>query len=1035
MKWRLKMKTRRIVAFLLAVIMTATVVFQGNYDVGISMVKADTTLINMSECNIMRESSYTYTGEELGTDFYVLYHGAKLSSDCYTYKLTNNINVASSSSSNPPTITVYGVESEGYTGTMSVPFSITAASLADAEVTLTYKFPSELSSKGNYFMSYTKDAYNPPDYTLTYNGITLVEGTDYYMSNNNENTDEYELYGSAYEKVPSSSANGVGTLDFVGMGNFTSEQQSKYYLHKGNISTQVTVTLSEYNYSYDGTAKKPKVTVVDTTSGNELEENYDYTLTYSDNTDPGTAKVTVTGMDRYKSSTSVNFTIAASDVELKDISDATVSIPACTYNGSAQEPAMSVVYDGTTLTKGTDYTVTYSDNTNAGTATAVINGIGKYNGSKTKTFTINKKSLSNVTISATGATYNFNVPAEPTVKVYDNDLKKYLTITTDYTETFSNNLSAGTGVGNVTITAAKNGNYTGTATATYDIAPLDVSSSAVVKAASQDYTGSAVTTSVTVTVGSVTLTENTDYTITYSNNINPGKSAAVNVSFMGNFTGTATGYFTINSTAYNMEDATVSSISSQTYTGSQITPAVAVYYDGQLLTKNTDYTVQYGENINAGTGAGSIVITGDGTTYVGSKTITFDISKANIENCSVSGIYNGATYDYTGSEIKPTVTVLNNNAALSEGTDYTVSYSNNTNETTSAKLTIQGINNYSGTREYTFTIKKVESTTEQSSTEQPTTTEAPSTEKQTTTEVPSTEKQTTTEVPSTEKPTTTEVPSTEKPTTTEVPSTEKPTTTEVPSTEKPTTTEVPSTEKPTTTEVPSTEKQTTTEVPSTEKQTTTEVPSTEKPTITEAPSTTETPSTTQAKAPSKVASFKVKSITTSSAKLTWKKVSNADGYMVYKKDAKTGKTKLVKTVSKKTNSYTVKKLSAGTKYTYYVCAYKKSGNKKLTSAKKTCTFVTKPKIAIKVKAKTATTKSVKLSWKKSSGATGYIIYMSTSKKGKYKQVGKTTKNSIVIKKLKKNKKYYFKVKSYKKIKGQKVSYSKLTKAVQGKTKK
>lgn len=79
----------------------------------------------------------------------------------------------------------------------------------------------------------------------------------------------------------------------------------------------------------------------------------------------------------------------ATTVTLKDISSASVSaIPSQVYSGSAITPAVTVTYDGTTLTEGTDYTVAYSNNVNPGTATVTITGIGGYTGSTSVTFTI-----------------------------------------------------------------------------------------------------------------------------------------------------------------------------------------------------------------------------------------------------------------------------------------------------------------------------------------------------------------------------------------------------------------------------------------------------------------------------------------------------------------------------------------------------------------------------------------------------------------------------------------------------------------------
>jgi hypothetical protein len=74
-----------------------------------------------------------------------------------------------------------------------------------------------------------------------------------------------------------------------------------------------------------------------------------------------------------------------------DIAAATLAIAdGSIYTGNSLSPSVTVIYDGDTLQGNTDYTLTYSNNTNAGTATATITGIGIYEGTKNETFTIAK---------------------------------------------------------------------------------------------------------------------------------------------------------------------------------------------------------------------------------------------------------------------------------------------------------------------------------------------------------------------------------------------------------------------------------------------------------------------------------------------------------------------------------------------------------------------------------------------------------------------------------------------------------------------
>ena len=163
------------------------------------------------------------------------------------------------------------------------------------------------------------------------------------------------------------------------------------------------------------------------------------------------------------------------------------------------------------------------------------------------------------------------------------------------------------------------------------------------------------------------------------------------------------------------------------------------------------------------------------------------------------------------------------------------------------------------------------------------------------------------------------------------------------------------------------------------------------------------------------AKVKFTSPSSSSVTISWSKVSTASGYAVYKYNSSTKKYTLIKELGNKT-SYTVKGLKAGTKYTFAVRAFKTvNGTKYYSDYKKlnTATITTAPKIS-KV---TAGTKSASVKWNKVSGASGYQIYVATSKNGTYKKVATAKNASSVIKSLKKGKTYYFKVRTYKTVDG------------------
>ena len=146
--------------------------------------------------------------------------------------------------------------------------------------------------------------------------------------------------------------------------------------------SKASVTLSTSTYAYDGKAKKPGVTVK--LNGKTLKNGTDYTVSYSNNTKVGTATVKITGKGNYTGSVSKTYSIK------NNFKKATISgISNKSYTGKNITQSVTVKYNGKTLKKGTDYTVSYSNSKNIGTATVKIAGKGSYTGTITKTFKIN----------------------------------------------------------------------------------------------------------------------------------------------------------------------------------------------------------------------------------------------------------------------------------------------------------------------------------------------------------------------------------------------------------------------------------------------------------------------------------------------------------------------------------------------------------------------------------------------------------------------------------------------------------------------
>ena len=469
------------------------------------------------------------------------------------------------------------------------------------------------------------------------------------------------------------------------------------------------------------------------------------------------------------------------------------------------------------------------------------------------------------------------------------------------------------------------------------------------------YTGKQVCPEVKVMDGAVELKQNVDYDVSYQNNTEVTTSARIRITGKGNYTGTIDRYFSIQKQEINLKDAEITA-EDQTYNGREQKPAVIVKVSGRVIDPS-EYSVLYSENINAGTAR--ITVNGLSDSFKNTGYGTFTILPKQIEKCKVSYT---KSVSYTGKAVTPSVIVKDTarNAVLSAGAsaDYTVSYQSNIEPTTKAVIQITGNGNYTGTLTQYFAI--VKQTT-------------PVTKTDLSAAVITVADQT---------------------------YTGKALTPAVTVTLKG--------------KVLKLNTDYTAAYSNNTNVGTAKVVITGKGNYTGSASKTfaiKAKTTPNVKKPGVTKKITVSKIKTTSAKITWKKVSDADGYMIYQKQG-SGKKKLIKTVGKNASSYSAKKLKAGTKYTYSVYAYKKSGNSKIKGKEKSKAFVTKPSKVKSVKT-TAKSKACKISWKKVAGASGYQVYMATSKKGKYKKIGDTKKLNLTKKSLKKGKTYYFKVRAYK----------------------
>ena len=229
------------------------------------------------------------------------------------------------------------------------------------------------------------------------------------------------------------------------------------------------VSLSSSSYTYDGSAKKPGVTVTDANGAKIASSNY--SVAYSNNVKKGTATATVTFKGNYSGTVKKTF-----EINPAKVSNVKLSSTSYTYNGKTKTPGVTVKDSkGRKLKNGTDYTVKYSSGRkNVGRYAVKVTFKGNYSGTVKKTFKINPAKVSNVKLSSTSYTYNGKTKT-PSVTVKDSKGRK-LKKGTDYTVKYS---SGRKNVGRYAVKVTFKGNYTGSKTVYYYIVPKSTSISRV----------------------------------------------------------------------------------------------------------------------------------------------------------------------------------------------------------------------------------------------------------------------------------------------------------------------------------------------------------------------------------------------------------------------------------------------------------------------------------------------------------------------------------------------------------------------------
>lgn len=604
-----------------------------------------------------------------------------------------------------------------------------------------------INAKSSYEYSGTT-----PEITVSSTKGTVTAGTDYTVGYQTATTDSDGKvigWGSSTTTAPTAVGKYKMTVTPVANKGLGTEPATKEFeITKADLR-KATFKIAYTSTNFTGAALEPAVTEVKC-NGRSLTVNTDYTVEYSNNTNVGIARAVIKAKDgsNYTESASTTFEIKAIDINSKEegaIKAAVAVTGGNTYNGKEQNIVTTVTYNGQTLVADKDYTVKYAkaatfeaDQTtpktwgtataskpvNAGTYKVIVTGMGNCTGTvESANFVITTQSVSGYTIKFKDSTGKLetSIPEQaytgstitPVIAVVtgqDENGKDIVLDSANYKLTYVNNTNVGT---SATVKVEGTGNYSGEVTKTFTIKANIAQSIITIENADKIYYnfGEPVTVTPVVTLSNGTVLTAADYEIkadAYKNNKEMG-TATVTITGKGEYAGTKTVSFTIkalplvNDKNVLASGVVVDMAEAVDFDANGAKPKVEITANSINLKEGTDFTVSYENNkaITEGDNKATAKITFKGN-YSGTYEKKFNINQKMITDESVIKDVE-AKYEYTGSQIKPKITI----EGLTEGTDYTVEYSNNTNEgTATIKVTFKG--NYNGELTKTFAITTID---------------------------------------------------------------------------------------------------------------------------------------------------------------------------------------------------------------------------------------------------------------------------------------------------------------------------------------
>ena len=418
-----------------------------------------------------------------------------------------------------------------------------------------------------------------------------------------------------------------------------------------------------------------------------------------------------TSIANYQLAESGQQTTATATITPRSIEGAILSdIAAQPYTGEPLTPAVSVTLDGTLLTAGTDYRVTYANNVNVGEAIVTVTGIGNYQGSVQKTFTITVL-VAVVITDPQPQTLVYSGKAQQLVTAGEAEggTMVYSLDGTDYQTAIPTGVDAKIYTVYYKVQGDSNHSDTEAKSVTATITPRSIEG-AVLSVSAQPYTGEPLTPAVSVTLDGTLLTAGTDYRVTYANNVNVGE-AIVTVTGIGNYQGSVQTSFAITITSVVAVVITDPQPQTLVYSGEAQQLVTAGEADGGTMLYSldgTDYQEAIPTGVDAKTYTVYYMVQGD-SNHTDSESASVNVTIAPKEVLQPTILLSTTDYTYDGTAKEPDVTVMDGEAVIA-ASEYTVGYANNINAgKATVTITDKEGGNYVVNGSTSFTISKVPS--------------------------------------------------------------------------------------------------------------------------------------------------------------------------------------------------------------------------------------------------------------------------------------------------------------------------------------